>query len=123
MPQKSFFFAFLVFFHIDTTYIKLEWNFENFLIFWCTLVARVSWDNMSTSLSWDNMSLGQYVAGQNVPSVQLKIHSLFIVIIMKCVSVFAYLCMQICVYVFVILFLLLPNGGREGVADQLSLLL
>ena len=42
---------------------------------------------------------------------------------MKCVSVFAYLCMQICVYVFVILFLLLPNGGREGVADQLSLLL
>ena len=86
-------------------------------------MARVSWDNMSTSLSWDNMSLGQYVAGQNVPSVQLKIHSLFIVIIMKCVSVFAYLCMQICVYVFVILFLLLPNGGREGVADQLSLLL
>ena len=66
------------------------------------------------------LKLGQYVAGQNVPSVQLK---LFIVIIMKCVSVFAYLCMQICVYVFVILFLLLPNGGREGVADQLSLLL
>ena len=62
-PQKSFFFAFLVFFHIDTTYIKLEWNFENFLIFWCTLVARVSWDNMSTSLSWDNMSPGQYVTG------------------------------------------------------------
>ena len=76
-----------------------------------------------TICHWDNMSLGQYVAGQNVPSVQLKIHSLFIVIIMKCVSVFAYLCMQICVYVFVILFLLLPNGGREGVADQLSLLL
>ena len=91
-------------------------------------MARVSWDNMSTSLSWDNMSPGQYVTGticrrQNVPSVQLKIHSLFIVIIMKCVSVFAYLCMQICVYVFVILFLLLPNGRREGVADQLSLLL
>ena len=35
---KNHFFAFLVFFHMDTTYIKLEWNSENFLIFWCTLL-------------------------------------------------------------------------------------
>ena len=42
MPQKSFFFAFLVFFHIDTTYIKLDWNSENFLIFWCTLRDMLS---------------------------------------------------------------------------------
>ena len=41
----------------------------------------------------------------------------------NCVFVLVYLCLQICIYVFVILFLLLPNGGREGVADQLSLLL
>ena len=41
MPQKSFFFAFLVFFHIDTTYIKLDWNSENSLIFWCTLLFQL----------------------------------------------------------------------------------
>ena len=59
---KIIFFAFLVYFYINTKYIKLDRNSENFLIFWCTLVARVSWDNMSTSFSWDNMSPGQYVA-------------------------------------------------------------
>ena len=37
--SKNNFFAVLVFFHIDTTYIKLEWNSKNFLIFWCTLLA------------------------------------------------------------------------------------
>ena len=35
-----FFFAFLVFFHIDTKYIKLDWNSENFLIFWGTLMIK-----------------------------------------------------------------------------------
>ena len=35
---KIIFFAFLVSFHINTTYIKLDWNSDNFLIFWCTLV-------------------------------------------------------------------------------------
>ena len=30
MPPKSL--------NIDTTYIKLDWNSDNFLIFWCTLV-------------------------------------------------------------------------------------
>ena len=34
---KITFFAFLVSFHINTTYIKLDWNSDNFLIFWCTL--------------------------------------------------------------------------------------
>ena len=34
---KNHFFAFLVSFHINTTYIKLDWNSDNFLIFWCTL--------------------------------------------------------------------------------------
>ena len=38
MPQKSFFFAFLVYFYINTKYIKLDRNSENFLIFWCTLL-------------------------------------------------------------------------------------
>ena len=38
---KIHFFAFLVFFHIDTTYIKLDWNSDNFLIFWCTLMSMV----------------------------------------------------------------------------------
>ena len=28
----------LAYYHIDTTYIKLEWNSKNFLIFWCTLI-------------------------------------------------------------------------------------
>ena len=50
-----------------------------------------------------HMSLGQYVAGQNVSSVQLKIHSLFIVIIMKIVSVFAYLCICVCKFAFMYL--------------------
>ena len=36
---KNHFFAFLVFFHINTTYIKLDWNSDNFLIFWCTLLS------------------------------------------------------------------------------------
>ena len=35
---KIIFFAFLVSFHINTTYIKLDWNSDNFLIFWCTLL-------------------------------------------------------------------------------------
>ena len=35
---KNHFFAFLVYFHIDTTYIKLDWNSDNFLIFWSTLL-------------------------------------------------------------------------------------
>ena len=35
---KNIFFTFLVFFHIDTIYIKLDWNSDNFLTFWCTLV-------------------------------------------------------------------------------------
>ena len=35
---KIIFFAFLVSFHINTTYIKLDWNSDNFLIFWCTLI-------------------------------------------------------------------------------------
>ena len=35
---KIIFFAFLVSFHINTTYIKLDWNSDNFLIFWCTLM-------------------------------------------------------------------------------------
>ena len=37
-PQKSFFFAFLIFFHKGKKYIKLEKYSQNFLIFWCTLV-------------------------------------------------------------------------------------
>ena len=36
--SKIIFFAFLVSFHINTTYIKLDWNSDNFLIFWCTLL-------------------------------------------------------------------------------------
>ena len=36
---KIIFFAFLVSFHINTTYIKLDWNSDNFLIFWCTLLV------------------------------------------------------------------------------------
>ena len=39
---KIIFFAFLVSFHINTTYIKLDWNSDNFLIFWCTLMPMVS---------------------------------------------------------------------------------
>ena len=34
-------FAFLVFFHINTTYIKLDWNSDNFFTFWCTLMRMV----------------------------------------------------------------------------------
>ena len=36
---KIIFFAFLVYFYINTKYIKLDRNFENFLIFWCTLLS------------------------------------------------------------------------------------
>ena len=35
---KIIFFAFLVYFYINTKYIKLDRNSENFLIFWCTLL-------------------------------------------------------------------------------------
>ena len=35
---KIIFFAFLVYFYINTKYIKLDRNSENFLIFWCTLM-------------------------------------------------------------------------------------
>ena len=38
---KIIFFAFLVYFHINTKYIKLDRNSENFLIFWCTLVQSL----------------------------------------------------------------------------------
>ena len=38
---KIIVFAFFVFFHIDTTYIKLDWNSDNFLIFWCTLMLMI----------------------------------------------------------------------------------
>ena len=53
---KIIFFAFLVFFLIDTTYIKLDWNSNNFLIFWCTLVdtlfsvKRHHWIDLSINL-------------------------------------------------------------------------
>ena len=110
--RQSFFFAFLVFFHIDTTYIKLEWNFENFLIFWCTLVARVSWDNMSTSLSWDNMSPGQYVTGticrrtkcplstvENTFFIYCHNHEMCI-----CVCIFVYANLRLCICNFVFAF-------------------
>ena len=36
---KIIFFGFLVYFYINTKYIKLDRNFENFLIFWCTLLS------------------------------------------------------------------------------------
>ena len=36
--RKIIFFAFLVYFYINTKYIKLDRNSENFLIFWCTLI-------------------------------------------------------------------------------------
>ena len=42
-PKNLFFFAFLVVIHIDTTYIKWEWNSENFLIFWCALMDMSNW--------------------------------------------------------------------------------
>ena len=51
---KNLFFAFLVFFRIDTTHIKLDWNSENFLIFWCTLmgsqVPQLPWMSVGFSI-------------------------------------------------------------------------
>ena len=38
---KIIFFAFLVYFYINTKYIKLDRNSENFLIFWCTLIGSL----------------------------------------------------------------------------------
>ena len=46
---KIIFFAFLVSFHINTTYIKLDWNSDNFLIFWCTLLTTSILPSFSTS--------------------------------------------------------------------------
>ena len=98
-PKNNFFFAFLVFFHIDTTYIKLEWNFENFLVHPSGQGILGQYVHL--------LKLGQYVTGTicrrtKCPPVQLEIHSLFIVIIMKIVSVFAYLC--ICVFKFAFMY-------------------
>ena len=42
---KIIFFAFLVSFHINTTYIKLDWNSDNFFTFWCTLIS-INWHNV-----------------------------------------------------------------------------
>ena len=106
---KIFFFAFLVFFHIDTTHIKLEWNFENFLIFWCTLVARVSWDNMSTSLSWDNMSPGQHVTGTICRRTKCPLSTVKIIYCHNhemciCVCIFVYANLRLCICNFVFAF-------------------
>ena len=58
MLQNSFFLAFLVFFHIDTTYIKLEWNFENFFY----ILVHPSGQGILGQYV-HLLKLGQYVAG------------------------------------------------------------
>ena len=57
MPQKSF----LVFFHIDTKYIKLDWNSEKFLIFWSTLLA--------TDQTYNGLKLGNLLG----PTTKIQI--------------------------------------------------
>ena len=62
MPHKIIFFAFLVSFHINTTYIKLDWNSDNFFTFWCTLLKTPSLIELTSKelcsegdyLSWSN---------------------------------------------------------------------
>ena len=38
MQKKIIFFAEMAFTHVGTKYIKRPWDFENILVFWCTLL-------------------------------------------------------------------------------------
>ena len=39
--KKNLFFAKMAFTHVGTKYIKRPWDFENFLVFWCTLIQTL----------------------------------------------------------------------------------
>ena len=55
---KIIFFAFLVYFYINTKYIKLDRNSENFLIFWCTLLyMHVCIHRNPTSVGMSNVPM------------------------------------------------------------------